>query len=76
MSHYTNNDCEIIGLEGKLQGLRKYLGDLMNIKANPMYKGDLSEEIERVKGDIRITEIKLDECRLIKNGGKSDIGGI
>lgn len=76
MSQYSNNDCEIIGLEGRLQGLRKYLGDLMNIRANPMYKGDLSEEIDRVKGDIKKTEIKLDECRIIKNGGKRDSGSL
>lgn len=76
MSHYTNNDCEIIGLEGRLQGLRKYLGDLMNIRANPMYKGDLSEEIDRVKGDIKESEIKLDKCRIIKNGGKRDSGSL
>jgi hypothetical protein len=76
MSQYTNNDCEIIALEGKLQGLRKYLGDLMNIRANPMYKGDLTEEIDRVKGNIKESEVRLDECRIIKNGGKSDRGSI
>ena len=44
----------------------------MNIRANPMYKGDLTEEIDRVKGDIKESEVRLDECRIIKNGGKSN----
>lgn len=60
---FTNEDVEEIALNGKLQGLRSYLEHLLVIRANPMYKGNLSEEIDRVTVEIKETELKKDKLR-------------
>lgn len=62
---YTNEDSEIIALDGKLQGLRGYMENLLKIRENPTYKGDLTEEIERLNVEIKETESKKNK---IKNG--------
>lgn len=60
---YTNEDCEEIGLNGRLEGLRSYLEHLLVIRSNPMYKGDLAQEINRVNAEIRETELKKDNIK-------------
>ena len=56
---YSNKDCEIAALNGKLEGLKHHLNSLLNINTNPKYKIDLSEEINRVNRDIQETQTKL-----------------
>jgi peptidoglycan hydrolase CwlO-like protein len=58
---YSNKDCEIVALNGKLEGLKHHLNSLLNVNANPRYKIDLSEEITRVNKEIQETQTKLDE---------------
>lgn len=58
---YSNKDCEIAALDGKLEGLKHHLNSLLNINTNPKYKIDLSEEIKRVNKEIQETRTKLDE---------------
>jgi hypothetical protein len=48
----TNEECEIIAMKGKLQGLTKYHEDLIKITEKPDNRSDLSEEIKRVKNEI------------------------
>jgi len=58
---YSNKDCEIAALNGKLEGLKHHLNSLLNINTNPKYKIDLSEEITRVNKEIQETQTKLDK---------------
>ena len=67
----VNTKCEIVAREGRLEGLRTYLNNLMKISQNPLYKGDLSDEMDRVKADIKKTEQELDDIKISidkKNG--------
>jgi hypothetical protein len=60
----VNTKCEIVAREGKLEGLRTYLNNLMKINQNPLYRGDLSDEMDRVKDDIKKTEKELDDIKI------------
>lgn len=53
----TNKECEIIFLEGRLEGFNYRLKSLENL--NDRY--DLKREIESVKSDINNVELKLKE---------------
>ena len=45
----TNDECEIIRLKGKLEGLTQYHDGLIKVSERPDNRSDLSEEIKRVK---------------------------
>ena len=55
----TNEECEIIAIKGKLDGLNSYYLSLSKISKDPSYRGNLSEELERVKTEININKQKL-----------------
>ena len=57
----TNEECEIIAVKGKLQGLNEYYLNLLKISKDPSYRGDLSEELKRVETEIKINNQKLVE---------------
>lgn len=63
----VNIRCGIAAGEGRLEGLTNYLHNLNKIANDPTYKGDLAVEINRVIGEIRITEKELDELRIEKS---------
>ena len=55
----TNEECEIIAIKGKLDGLNSYYLSLSKISKDPTYRGDLTEELERVETEIKINKQKL-----------------
>ena len=55
----TNEECEIIAIKGKLEGLTEYYINLSKISKDPSYRGNLSEELERVETEIKINKQKL-----------------
>ena len=55
----TNEECEIIAIKGKLEGLNHYYLSLSKISKDPTYRGDLTEELERVETEIKINKQKL-----------------
>jgi hypothetical protein len=61
----TNEECEVVALEGLLEGLNYRLNSLINISNRPDNRSDLTEEIKRVKNEIEIKEIKLKEMRTL-----------
>jgi hypothetical protein len=48
----TNDECEIIAMKGKLEGLTNYHNCLIKITEKPDNRSNLSEEIKRVKNEI------------------------
>ncbi len=48
----TNDECEIITMKGKLEGLTNYHNGLIKITEKPDNRSNLSEEIKRVKNEI------------------------
>ena len=59
MMKYTNEDCELIRISGKLEGLTQHLTFIKKYNESPDYRGDLSDEIKRV--EIEINELKTEE---------------
>lgn len=59
----TNDECEIIGLKGKLDGLTQYHNSLVRITEKPDNRYDLSEEIKRVKNEIIMVEGTLKKMK-------------
>ncbi len=59
----TNNECEIITMKGKLQGLTEYHESLIKITEKPDNRSDLSEEIRRVKNEIIVIQGNLKEMK-------------
>ena len=57
----TNEECAIIAIKGKLEGLNHYYLSLSKISKDPSYRGDLSEELKRVETEIKINNQKLVE---------------
>ena len=55
----TNKECEIIAIKGKFEGLNHYYLSLSKISKDPTYRGNLSEELERVETEIKINKQKL-----------------
>lgn len=55
----TNEECEFTSIKGRLQGLNQYYLSLSKISKNPSYRGNLSEELERVETEININKQKL-----------------
>ena len=48
----TNDECEIIAMKGKLEGLTNYHNGLIKITEKPDNRSNLSEEIKRAKNEI------------------------
>jgi hypothetical protein len=61
----TNEECEIVSLEGSLEGLNYYLSGLIKVSNRPDNRSNLTDEIKRVKNEIEIKEIKLKEMRTL-----------
>ena len=60
----TNEECEVVALEGLLEGLNNHLNALIRInKSDSRY--ELDSEIKRVENEIKENEIKLKEMRTI-----------
>ena len=60
---YTNEDCELIRISGKLEGLNQYLTFIKKYNESPGYRGDLSDEIKRVETEINELKIEEDDIR-------------
>jgi hypothetical protein len=60
----SNLECDIIAVEGYLSGLNYRLNSLVKISNSSDYRGNLTEEIKRVRLEIEENEIKLEELRL------------
>jgi len=57
----TNEECEVATLKGSLEGLNYYLSGLIKVSNRPDNRSNLTDEINRVKNEIEIKEIKLKE---------------
>ena len=55
----TNKECDIAYIKGLLIGLTHTYDSLVKVSKDPEYRGDLTEEIERVIGEIKLNEEKL-----------------
>jgi hypothetical protein len=55
----TNKECDIIAIKGLLIGLTRTDDSLVKVSKDPEYRGDLTEELERVMGEIKLNEEKL-----------------
>jgi hypothetical protein len=54
----TNEECEIISLKGSLEGLNYYLSGIIKVSNRPDNRSDLTEEIKRVKEEIKLKEMR------------------
>ncbi len=55
----TNRDCDIAQIKGLLTGLTRTYNSLVKVSEDPEYRGDLTEELKRIKGEIKLNEDKL-----------------
>jgi len=55
----TNKECDIIAIKGLLIGLTRTYDSLVKVSKDPEYRGDLTDEIERVMGEIKLNDEKL-----------------
>ena len=55
----TNRECDIAYIKGLLIGLTRTYNSLVKVNEDPEYRGDLTEEIERVMEEIKLNEEKL-----------------
>jgi hypothetical protein len=55
----TNRECDIAYIKGLLMGLTRTYNSLVKVNEDPEYRGDLTEEIERVMEEIKLNEEKL-----------------
>jgi hypothetical protein len=55
----TNKECDIAHIKGLLIGLTRTYDSLVKVIKDPEYRGDLTEELERVMGEIKLNEEKL-----------------
>jgi len=60
----TNEECEVVALEGSLKGLNHRLNSLIKINESDS-RYELDSEIEIVKEEIKLKEIKLKEMRTL-----------
>lgn len=63
----TNLECDIVSVKGYLDGLNYRLKSLVKVSNSSDYRGDLSDEIMRVRLEIEENEIKLKDLRLRLN---------
>jgi hypothetical protein len=59
----TNLECDIIAVEGYLSGLNYRLNSLIKLSNSPDYRGDLTDEIKRVRLEIEENDLKLKELK-------------
>ena len=59
----TNEECEIVMLKGKLEGLTNYHDGLIKVSERPDNRSNLSEEIKRVKNEIIMIEGTLKKMK-------------
>lgn len=52
-------EVDIIAIKGLLMGLNHTYDSLLKVSKDPEYRGDLTEELERVMGEIKLNEEKL-----------------
>ena len=55
----TNRECDIAQTKGLLVGLTRTYDSLVKVSKDPEYRGDLTEEIERVLREIKLNGEKL-----------------
>jgi hypothetical protein len=55
----TNTKVDTIYLQGLLEGLTHTYNSLVKVSKDPEYRGDLTEELERVMGEIKLNKEKL-----------------
>jgi hypothetical protein len=55
----TNREYDIAYIKGLLIGLTRTYDSLVKVSKDPEYRGDLTEEIERVMREIKLNENKL-----------------
>jgi hypothetical protein len=55
----TNDRTEKIRLSGLLEGLNRHLDFISKLALNPKYRGDLTDEITRVKSEISEVKTKI-----------------
>ena len=55
----TNRECDIAYIKGFLIGLTRTYISLVKVSKDPEYRGDLTEELERVMMEIKLNEEKL-----------------
>ncbi len=55
----TNRDCDIAQIKGLLTGLTHTYNSLLKVSEDPEYRGDLTEELKRITGEIKLNEDKL-----------------
>jgi hypothetical protein len=56
----TNLECDIIAVEGYLSGLNYRLNSLIKLSNSSDYRGDLTDEIKRVRLEIEENDLKLE----------------
>jgi hypothetical protein len=59
----SNLECDIIAVEGLLKGLKRTLKSLISINNRLDYRGDLTDEIKRVRLEMVENYIKLKELK-------------
>ena len=55
----TNRECDIVYIKGLLVGLKRTYDSLLKVSKDPEYSGDLTEELKRIIGEIKLNEDKL-----------------
>ena len=55
----TNDRTEKARLSGLLEGLNRHLDFISKLALNPEYRGDLTDEITRVKSEISEVKTKI-----------------
>ena len=55
----TNKECDISHIKGLLIGLTHTYNSLVKVSKDPEYRGDLTEELERIMSEIKLNENKL-----------------
>lgn len=54
----TNKECEVIRLTGYLEGLTRTYNSIVKLQSSDS-RYDLTDEINRIKGEIQVTKQKL-----------------
>jgi hypothetical protein len=57
----TNEEAEIVALKGRLDGLTEYYSKILKISMKPDYRGDLSDELKRLREEISEVKNKLND---------------
>jgi hypothetical protein len=57
----SNKDAEIAALKGKLEGLTEYYSKVLKISMKPDYRGDLTDELKRLREEISEVKNKLND---------------